>query len=149
MEFVFAIFVLNLVMFVSSALAVGPSLVTASPTPTHSAKRVWVGHTDPGVRIQVDQVSHGVAVTVEGGEGNTPKAVDITFYGSDGQMTWMQLQAVHPGVRVGQGHGPTQAQYSGVLSQAAESFVGFELKIPFGGTTAAKTIRSEDLKNPD
>jgi hypothetical protein len=114
-------------------------------TTTCAADDVWLGNLAPGVQVKVDEVSLGVAVTLDKDKDQIPKSIGITFFDVNGNKTALELKAVDPWTDPGPNPGSPQTRFSGTLSPAAQSFIGFEIQIPLG-SEAPTFVRSEDLK---
>lgn len=106
---------------------------------------VWVGKSTPGVQVKVDTVSHGVSVTLNKDKDQILKSIGITFFDANGNRTALELKAADPWSEPGINPDLSQTHFTGSLSPAAQSFVGFEIQIPFGSDSPS-IIRSEDLK---
>ena len=104
---------------------------------------VWVGGSNPGVQVKVDAISNGVTVTLNKDKDQTPQSVGITFYDTNGNGTALELKSTGPWLWTNPAIYHTQ--FSGTLSPAAQSFIGFELQIPFGSDNP-RIIRSDDLQ---
>lgn len=90
----------------------------------------------PRLRVDVDPKIPNVSVEFNKPNKTEPKSIGITFFDSQGNKTVVKLKAMdrsqHP------------LKYQAPLSKA-ESFVGFELKIPY--VSAKPTIiHSSDMK---
>jgi len=121
----------------------------AGDTATPACKSgVWVGNSAPVSQVKVDPTSHGVAVTVNKDKDQVPNSIGITFFDANGNKTALELKAVDPWWEPGFTPGSTQTRFSGTLGPSAQSFIGFELQIPFG-SEAPTVVRSEDLKKTD
>lgn len=118
----------------------------ATSKPATKAK-VWVSNSAHQVRVKVDPSKNGIAVTMNKGKDQIPKSIGITFFDANGNSTAVELKTVEPPAEMPNAPS-SQASYAGDLSPSAQSFVGFELRIPLGSDSPT-IIHSDDLKRTD
>ena len=108
----------------------------------------WVSTQPPKVKVKLDPVNQGVKQSVnqgvhvslnKGGEQN-PSSIGITFVDASGKKTYVELKAANP-LQI-----PTQyeGESTATAGSRAQSYVGFELKIPFGSEKST-VLKSEDF----
>ncbi len=99
----------------------------------------WQSKGVPEVRVEVLSVEKSADRTVELSlikpSDSAPQSIGITFLNTDGSRRLIELKAMDPA--------QTPVRYQGSLSKA-ESFVGFEIKIPFK-SQKAKLLRSKQM----
>lgn len=86
--------------------------------------RTWVSrdaNKGPNARLEFNAPEKKVYVTLLKGTKTTPRSVGVTFTNSAGKKTMIELKALDPL--------SFPVRYQGNMNQA-ESFVGFEIKIP-------------------
>jgi hypothetical protein len=111
----------------------------------------WVSDESPKVKVKLDPAKpslkqqsatqgQGVHVFLNKSEGKNPASIGMTFVDAAGKKTYVELKAADP-MKF-----PTR--YEGASSATADSrsqsYIGFELKIPFGSTKST-VLKSEDL----
>lgn len=111
----------------------------------------WVSDKAPKVKVKLEPAHQGVKQSLnqgvhvsmnKGGEQNPP-SIGITFVDANGKKTYVELKAVDPFKF------PTQYETSSAtVNSRAQSFIGFELKIPFGSEKST-VLKSEDLRKED
>ncbi|MEO5971287.1 MAG: hypothetical protein ABIQ95_15280 [Bdellovibrionia bacterium] len=110
---------------------------------------IWESTKPPKVKVKLDpasqgvreEMSQGVHVSINNkGSDRNPSSIGINFVDSKGKKTYVELKAVDPM--------KDPAQYEGSSSAtpraSSQSFIGFELRIPFGSTQST-VLKSEDL----
>ena len=102
-----------------------------------SSGGTWTGEGVQSVKLKIDSGKSGIEVTLNKNADKTPRAIGISFIDSKGGKTTVELKAIEPP------SGPASL-YQGKFEPWSSSFVGFELRIPFG--KKPKIIRSEQLK---
>ncbi|MBL7713872.1 MAG: hypothetical protein JNL01_00305 [Bdellovibrionales bacterium] len=124
----------------------GFSVITGvSPTAWAIQKsQTWVGQNPAGLQVQFDSKTSGIAVTIPQKDDN-PKSLTITLLDAKGNKTHLELKAMDPWQMPGVDRQIARTHFSGTLSPANQSFVGFEIRIPLG-SDAPVVVRSKDLK---
>ncbi len=103
--------------------------------------------TSPAVQIRI-RSKKGVEVTLH--ENKTlPKSIGVTFFDAEGKPTTLELRAADHAREPNRYSGPWKSVTSGGLNADAQSFVGFEIRIPFG-SKSPQVLRSQFMKKtPD
>ena len=101
---------------------------------------IWEGTTDPRVQVQVDPTINDIVVSLNKDKDLVPKSIGIVFYDIKGDSTILELKTIDPVPDPSS----SMAHFSGTLSPAAQSFIGFEIHIPF--ETQTTVIHSSELK---
>lgn len=123
-----------LALFVVSEFAIG------SEFPVHQLSGgVWEVPKSkvelPKLRLDIDPKKKNISVTFQPGNKTEARSIGITLFDSEGNKTEIELKAMD--------RTQDPFRYQAPLDKA-ESFVGFELKIPFT-SPKAKTIKSADM----
>ncbi|HTL11029.1 MAG TPA: hypothetical protein VL588_00995 [Bdellovibrionota bacterium] len=114
------------------------------PSATSTGTSVWSGGSSPEVQVTVDHKTNGVTVKMSKYSEKKPRSLNILFFDDKGQSTAVELKATEPATLPGVPKGVPEANYAGAMSPAAQSFVGFEIRIPLGGRQPT-VLRSQDL----
>lgn len=118
------------------------SSLVASAATSHQSQdhsEVWVMTAPPGLSVKLNSDHRIIDITLPGDESQLPPSIGVTLFSSDGGQTFLELKSVDPS-----GGASGRGDYSGVLSPAAQSVMGFEIRIPFGEDSST-TLKSEDM----
>lgn len=108
--------------------------VSESPKPGH-LEGAWVAQGVPKIRVEVDSGKKKVQLSLIKPTNRAPRSVGLTFIDSQGNKRLIELRALSPEA--------DQIRYQATLSKA-ESFIGFEVKIPFSSQKPT-VIKSEEM----
>jgi len=109
----------------------------------NSEPDIWMMSSPPALSVKVDPAYHLIDITLLKDQDQLPTSIGVTLFDANGGSTVLELKALET-VETD----PTRVTYSGVLSPAAQSVIGFEIRIPFG-TGSATILRSEDMKKQE
>ncbi len=127
----------NRILFLISALAIAGQAALAAPPQASRWTAKGSGHT---ADVTVHPES-GVTVSLTPGTGadggETPKSIEITFYGKDGPPTTLELKSLATDAPAGAGPRVFSGASLGEgFARGQQSVVGLEIRIPITGRKA-------------
>ena len=105
----------------------------------------WKDKKASNVHVQLDEGKRVIHVTVQKDEKSRPKSLLITFFDKQGHSFPTELKAENPLNHAGYVPGGPESHFAGDLREAGQSYVGFEIKIPFG-PKKAEVLKYQDFE---
>jgi hypothetical protein len=133
-------------LFISGATQAqyGPT-TSSTKDDTEFKQGEWKDKKASNVHVQLDDGRRVVHVSVQKDEKSRPKSLLITFFDKQGHSFPMELKAENPLNHAGYLPGGPEGHFAGDLREAGQSYVGFELKIPFGHEKA-EVLKYDDFE---
>ena len=129
-------------------LGVGVAAAAADHSPKQSfSSGTWASETPSRVQVKIHPAGKGVDVIVNKDKDQLPLSLGITFFNAEGKPTSIELKTIDASRDASLYHGNWEAMPES-LSPNAQSFVGFEIRIPFG-FKPVKVLRSEFMEKKD